>query len=51
MRQNAGRPQGSRRETFLIDAMDLVYARARKFDRPAHAEIILQNPAEFDVTN
>jgi hypothetical protein len=40
----------SSREIFCIDAMHLVDARAGKFDWPAHSEIVLQNPAEFDVS-
>src|ERR1700719_2545994 len=41
----------SSREIFLIDAMHLVDARPGKLDWPAHAEIVLQNPAEFDVSD
>src|SRR5664279_2119036 len=37
------------RETFLIDAMNLIDSRTGEFDWPPHAEIVLQNPAEFDV--
>src|SRR6202011_576388 len=37
-------------EIFLIDAMHLVDARAGKFDWPAYAEIVLQNPAEFNMS-
>src|SRR5450631_2429802 len=36
-------------ETFLIDAMNLIDVRTGEFDWPPHPEIVLQNPAEFDV--
>src|SRR5580704_8570461 len=41
----------SSREIFFIDAMHLVDARAGKLDWPAHAKIVFQNPAEFNVSN
>src|SRR5580700_10958474 len=40
----------SSREIFFIDAMHLVDARAGKLDWPAHAKIVFQYPAEFEVS-